>query len=66
MVLRSEQMTREATKEFVRQHSSLRDKADNWNWLIDKIYDDFEDELQNAYKQGIKDEARCHQPKDNQ
>ena len=59
-------MTREATKEFVRQHSSLRDKADNWNWLIDKIYDDFEDELQNAYKQGIKDEARCHQPKDNQ
>ena len=58
-------MTREATKEFVRQHSSLRDKADNWNWLIDKIYDDFEDELQNAYKQGIKDEARCHQPKDN-
>ena len=66
MVLRSEQMTREATKEFVRQHSSLRDKADNWNWIIDKIYDDFEDELQNAYKQGIKDEARCHQPKDNQ
>ena len=59
-------MTREATKEFVRQHSSLRDRADNWNWLIDKIYDDFEDELQNAYKQGIKDEARCHQPKDNQ
>lgn len=59
-------MTREATKEFVRQNSSLRDKADNWNWLIDKIYDDFEDELQNAYKQGIKDEARCHQPKDNQ
>lgn len=42
MVLRSEQMTREATKEFVRQHSSLRDKADNWNWLIDKIYDDFD------------------------
>ena len=33
---------------------------------IDKIYDDFENELQNAYKQGIKDEARCHQPKDNQ
>jgi hypothetical protein len=59
-------MTREATKEFVRQNSSLRDKADNWNWIIDKIYDDFEDELQNAYKQGIKDEARCHQPKDNQ
>ena len=59
-------MTREATKEFVRQNSSLRDKADNWNWLIDKIYDDFEDELQNAYKQGIKDEARCNQPKDNQ
>jgi len=59
-------MTREATKEFVRQNSSLRDRADNWNWLIDKIYDDFEDELQNAYKQGIKDEARCHQPKDNQ
>lgn len=59
-------MTREATKEFVRQNSSLRDKADNWNWLIDKIYDDFEDELQNAYKHGIKDEARCHQPKDNQ
>ena len=59
-------MTRETTKEFVRQNSSLRDKAYNWNWLIDKIYDDFEDELQNAYKQGIKDEARCHQPKDNQ
>ena len=59
-------MTREATKEFVRQNSSLRDKADNWNWLIDKIYDDFEDELQNVYKQGIKDEARCNQPKDNQ
>ena len=66
MVLGSESMTREATKEFVRQHSSLRDKADNWNWLIDKIFDDFENELQNAYKQGIKDEARCHQPKDNQ
>lgn len=57
-------MTREATKEFVRQNSSLRDKADNWNWLIDKIYDDFENELQNAYKQGIKDEARYHQLKD--
>ena len=35
-------MTREATKEFVRNNPSLRDKADNWNWLIDKIYDDFD------------------------
>jgi len=55
MVLRSEQMTREATKEFVRQHSSLRDKADNWNWLIDKIYDDFEEELKKAYIEGGND-----------
>ena len=35
-------MTREATKEFVRNNPSLRDKADNWNWLINKIYDDFD------------------------
>ena len=55
MVLRSEQMTREATKEFVRQNSSLRDKADNWNWLIDKIYDDFEEELKKAYIEGGND-----------
>ena len=48
-------MTREATKEFVRQHSSLRDKADNWNWLIDKIYDDFEEELKKAYVEGSND-----------
>lgn len=55
MVLRSEQMTREATKEFVRQHPSLRDRADNWNWLIDKIYDDFEEELKKAYIEGNND-----------
>ena len=48
-------MTREATKEFTRQHSSLRDKADNWNWLIDKIYDDFEEELKKAYVEGSND-----------
>ena len=48
-------MTREATKEFVRQNSSLRDKADNWNWLIDKIYDDFEEELKKAYIEGGND-----------
>lgn len=48
-------MTREATKEFVRQNSSLRDKADNWNWLIDKIYDDFEEELKKAYVEGSND-----------
>ena len=45
-------MTREATKEFVRHNPSLRDKADNWNWLIDKIYDDFEKELKQAWIDG--------------
>ena len=45
-------MTREATKEFVRHNPSLRDKADNWNWLIDKIYDDFEEELKQAWIDG--------------
>ena len=53
-------MTREETKEFVRHHPSLKDKADNWNWLIDKIYNDFEDELKLVYKEGVKDEARCN------
>lgn len=45
-------MTRKATKEFVIHNPSLRDKADNWNWLIDKIYDDFEEELKKAYIEG--------------
>ena len=48
-------MTREATKEFVRNNPSLRDKADNWNWLIDKIYNDFEEELKKAYIEGSYD-----------
>ena len=48
-------MTREATKEFVRHNPSLRDKADNWNWLIDKIYDDFEEEIKKVYIEGSND-----------
>ena len=28
--------------------------------LICRIYNDFEDELQKAYKEGVKDEARSH------
>ena len=55
MVLGGCKMTREATKEFVRHNQSLRDKADNWNWLIDKIYDDFEEELKKAYIEGSND-----------
>lgn len=52
-------MTREETKEFVRHHPSLKDKADNWNWLIDKIYDDFEEELKKAYIEGSNDNYKA-------
>ena len=57
---------REKAKQTFDEIDFLTWQIDIINDCIDKIYDDFEDELQNAYKQGIKDEARCHQPKDNQ
>ena len=58
-------MTREEAKQNTwRAHCNFDDPRKAIHIVIDQIFDYFENELQNAYKQGIKDEARCHQPKD--
>lgn len=62
-------MTREEAKDIVFNYAlgqKINDGINTLDEIIDQIFDYFENELQNAYKQGIKDEARCHQPKDNQ
>jgi hypothetical protein len=60
-------MTREEAKDIVFKYAlgqKINDGINTLDEIIDQIFDYFENELQNAYKQGIKDEARCHQLKD--
>ena len=59
-------MTREEAKQYIYELYENGFQKSDLGDCLDTIYDDFEEELKRVYKDGIKDEARCHQLKDNQ